>query len=64
MPYPLGTDVVVDDECLGVVSAIDDDPWTPTVRRMQGDKIEELTIDLRHLDVMRREPVVPALEAA
>jgi HD-GYP domain-containing protein (c-di-GMP phosphodiesterase class II) len=64
MPFPLGTDVIVDGDCLGVVSSIDADPWMPTVRRMQGDDVEELAIDLRHLDAMRRECVVPALEVA
>jgi HD-GYP domain-containing protein (c-di-GMP phosphodiesterase class II) len=55
MPYPLGTDVTVDDECLGVVSAIDaDEPWMPTVRRMRGGEIEEVVVDLRHLDVLRQ----------
>jgi HD-GYP domain-containing protein (c-di-GMP phosphodiesterase class II) len=64
MPFPLGTDAIVDGDCLGVVSSIGDDPWMPTVRRMQGDDVEEIAVDLRHLDAMRREPVAPALEAA
>jgi HD-GYP domain-containing protein (c-di-GMP phosphodiesterase class II) len=65
LPYPIGTDVVVDGECLGVVSAVElDEPWVPTVRRMNGGEIEELALDLRHLDVLRREPGLPALEAA
>lgn len=65
MPYPLGTDVVVDGECLGVVSTIDaDEPWMPTVRRMAGGEIEEHALDLRHLDAMRRAPEAPVLEAA
>jgi len=65
MPFPLGTDVVVDGHCLGVVSSIDEhEAWMPRVRRMQGDAIEELVVDLRHLDAIRRMPVAPALEAA
>ena len=65
MPFPLGTDVVVDGDCLGVVSSIDElEPWMPSVRRMQGDEIEELVVDLRHLDAMRRVPVAAVLEAA
>jgi len=65
LPYPIGTDVVVDGECLGVVSAVElDEPWVPTVRRMNGGEIEELALDLRHLDVLRRKPGLPALEAA
>ena len=64
MPYPLGTDVVVDGECLGVVSHVDaDEPWMPTVRRMQGGEVGEATLDLRHLDALRRPPE-PAREAA
>ncbi len=62
MPYPLGTDVVVDDESLGVVSHVNgDEPWVPTVRRMVDGEIVESTIDLRHLDAMRS---VPEREAA
>jgi len=64
MPFPLGTDVIVDGDCLGVVSSIDADPWMPMVRRMQGAEVEEFALDLRHLDAMRREPVAPVLEAA
>lgn len=65
MPYPFGTDVVVDGDWLGVVSAIDvDDPWIPTVRRMQGGEVEEIAVDLRHLDALRAEPEAQALEAA
>ena len=65
MPYPLGTDVVVDGECLGVVSSVDgDEPWMPTVRRMEHGDVEEHILDLRHLDAMRRTPAAPALEAA
>jgi HD-GYP domain-containing protein (c-di-GMP phosphodiesterase class II) len=65
MPFPLGTDVVVDGDCLGVVSSIDaDEPWMPTVRRRRGDKVEAIVADLRHLDAMPREPVAPALAAA
>lgn len=64
LPYPLGTDVVVDGDCLGVVSRIDpDEPWMPTLRRMQGGEIEELALDLRHLDVMRARPEAPSLAA-
>lgn len=65
MPYPLGTDVVVDGECLGVVSAVDaEEPWTPVVRRMRNNEIEELSLDLRHLDALRAEPGARALAAA
>jgi HD-GYP domain-containing protein (c-di-GMP phosphodiesterase class II) len=65
MPYPLGTDVVVDGKCLGVVSEIDaNEPWMPTVRRMQGNEMEELTVDLRHLDAMPRAVDTPALQVA
>jgi len=65
MPYPIGTEVVVDGDWLGVVSAIDiDEPWMPTVRRMQDAEVEEIAVDLRHLDAMRAEPDAPALEAA
>lgn len=65
MPYPLGTDVLVDGNWLGVVSAIDiDDPWLPTVRRMQGGEVEEIAVDLRHLDVLRAEPGPRAFQAA
>jgi HD-GYP domain-containing protein (c-di-GMP phosphodiesterase class II) len=66
MPFPLGTEVVVDGDWLGVVSKVDiDEPWMPTVRRMQGaSEIEELAVDLRHLDAMRCGPGARALEAA
>ena len=65
MPFPLGTDVVVDGETLGVVAAIDaDEPWMPTVRRMQDGEIEELALDLRHLDALAARPQAPATEAA
>jgi HD-GYP domain-containing protein (c-di-GMP phosphodiesterase class II) len=56
MPFPLGTEVVVDDGSLGVVSAIDpEEPWMPTVRRMHGGEIAEVAVDLRHLDVLRQD---------
>ena len=65
MPFPLGTDVVVDGESLGVVSHVDgDEPWMPTVRRMRSGAIEELTLDLRHADALRRPAGEPVLEAA
>ena len=48
--------MIVDGECLGVVSTIDaDDPWMPTVRRMQGREIEERVVDLRPLDALRQD---------
>ena len=65
MPYPLGTDVVVDGDCLGVVSHLDgEEPWMPTVRRLQSGEIEERVVDLRHLDALRSTPDASALEAA
>ena len=65
MPYPLGTDVVVDGECLGVVSHVEgDEPWMPTVRRMTGREVVEVTLDLRHLDALRKPAGAPVLEAA
>ena len=65
MPYPLGTEVVVEDESLGVVSHVDaDEPWVPTVRRMQAGKIVETTVDLRHLDALRAPPAAADREAA
>jgi HD-GYP domain-containing protein (c-di-GMP phosphodiesterase class II) len=66
MPYPLGTEVLVDGELLGVVSRLDgDEPWMPTVRRMNAaSEVEELAIDLRHLDAMRRAPEPRARAAA
>ena len=64
MPYPIGTDVVVDGDWLGVVSAVDaEEPWMPTVRRMQAGEVEELVLDLRHLDTLRARGAA-ALEAA
>ena len=65
MPFPLGSEVVVDGKPLGVVSRVDaDEPWTPTVRRMEEGEIVEVAIDLRHLDVLRYPSRSPALEAA
>jgi HD-GYP domain-containing protein (c-di-GMP phosphodiesterase class II) len=65
LPFPLGTEVVDDGDSLGIVSAIDaDEPWMPTVRRMQDGEIAELVVDLRHLDVTRRPPDVAYLAAA
>ncbi|CAN5175390.1 HD-GYP domain-containing protein [soil metagenome] len=65
MPFPVGTDVVIDGDWLGVVSHVDiEEPWVPTVRRMQGSAVEELAIDLRHLDAMQCEPGARALKAA
>ncbi|MEA2224324.1 MAG: hypothetical protein QOH83_2700 [Solirubrobacteraceae bacterium] len=62
LPFPLGTDVVDDGASLGIVSAIDaDEPWMPTVRRMQDGEIAELVLDLRHLDVTRPPPDVAQL---
>ncbi|HUR85148.1 MAG TPA: HD-GYP domain-containing protein [Solirubrobacteraceae bacterium] len=61
MPYPLGTDVVVDGEPIGVVSHVDgEEPWVPTIRRMVDGEIVEATIDLRHLDAMRARPEAAA----
>jgi HD-GYP domain-containing protein (c-di-GMP phosphodiesterase class II) len=65
MPYPLGTEVVVDGELLGVVSNVDgDDPWRPTVRRMEDGEVAESVIDLSHIDAMQRPSDDPQLEAA
>jgi HD-GYP domain-containing protein (c-di-GMP phosphodiesterase class II) len=65
MPYPLGSEVVIDGERLGVVSDVDvDEPWMPTVRRMQDGEISESTIDLRHLDALRHPSGEPDLETA
>ena len=66
MPYPLGSEVVVDGELLGVVCKVDaDEPWTPTVRRAEDGDVSELTVDLRHLDALRNPPPDDAeLEAA
>jgi HD-GYP domain-containing protein (c-di-GMP phosphodiesterase class II) len=67
MPFPLGTDVVVDGETAGVVAAIDaDEPWMPTVRRMQAGEIEEVVLDLRHLDAFaaQQRAVAPDVAAA
>jgi HD-GYP domain-containing protein (c-di-GMP phosphodiesterase class II) len=59
MPFPLGADVIEDGECLGVVSDIDiDEPWMPTVRRMDGTTIVEGVIDMRHLDAAREPATV------
>ena len=60
----LHVEVVVDGDTLGIVSAIDaDDPWMPTIRRMQDGEIAESVTDLRHLDVTRRPPDVADLAA-
>jgi HD-GYP domain-containing protein (c-di-GMP phosphodiesterase class II) len=65
MPFPLGSEVVIDGKPLGVVSKIDAaEPWMPTVRRTQGGEITEAAVDLRHLDAMRRKSAAPELEAA
>jgi HD-GYP domain-containing protein (c-di-GMP phosphodiesterase class II) len=65
LPFPLGTEVIDDGDWLGVVSAIDtDDPWMPTLRRMQGGEVAELLVDLRHLDASRHPPGVSRLAAA
>jgi HD-GYP domain-containing protein (c-di-GMP phosphodiesterase class II) len=65
MPYPLGSDVIVDGDRLGVVSHVDvAEPWMPTVRRMQDGEISEETIDLRHLDALSHPPETPELGAA
>jgi hypothetical protein len=51
MPYPLGTEVVVDGDVLGVVCKVDaDEPWMPTVRRLADGEVAETVVDLRHLD--------------
>jgi HD-GYP domain-containing protein (c-di-GMP phosphodiesterase class II) len=65
MPFPLGTEVVDDGDWLGVVSAVDaDEPWMPTIRRMDGADIVEVKADLRHLDATREPPVVSERAAA
>jgi HD-GYP domain-containing protein (c-di-GMP phosphodiesterase class II) len=65
MPFPLGSEVVIDGKPLGVVSKIDAaEPWMPTVRRTQEGEIAEAALDLRHLDAMRRNSAAPELEAA
>ena len=65
MPFPLGTEVVDDGDWLGVVSAVDsEDPWMPTVRRMDGREIVEVKADLRHLDATREPPAVVERTAA
>jgi HD-GYP domain-containing protein (c-di-GMP phosphodiesterase class II) len=54
MPYPLGTEVVVEGKLLGVVTNVDPkEPWMPTVRRREDAGVAENVVDLRHLDVMR-----------
>jgi HD-GYP domain-containing protein (c-di-GMP phosphodiesterase class II) len=65
LPYPLGSEVVVDGDVLGVVSSVDAaDPWMPTVRRMEDGDISEVTLDLRHLDALRNPADDAELEAA
>jgi HD-GYP domain-containing protein (c-di-GMP phosphodiesterase class II) len=65
MPYPLGTEVVVDGELLGVVCKVDaDEPWMPTVRRLQDGEPEDAVVDLRHLDAAPPASDDPELEAA
>jgi HD-GYP domain-containing protein (c-di-GMP phosphodiesterase class II) len=70
MPYPLGTEVVVDGDVLGVVCKVDaDEPWMPTVRRLEDGEVAETVVDLRHLDATQspsEEPASddPELEAA
>lgn len=65
MPFPLGTDVVVDGETLGVVAAIDaDEPWMPVVRRLRNGAMEELALDLRQLDALAAQPDAPGAAAA
>jgi HD-GYP domain-containing protein (c-di-GMP phosphodiesterase class II) len=65
MPFPLGSEVVVDGKLLGVVSKIDAaEPWMPTVRRFEEGEIAEVAVDLRHLDAMRRTADARELEAA
>jgi HD-GYP domain-containing protein (c-di-GMP phosphodiesterase class II) len=65
MPYPLGSEVIVDGKLLGVVSKVDaDEPWMPTVRRIEDGQIAEIAVDLRHLDALRRSSDDPQLEAA
>jgi hypothetical protein len=65
MPYPLGTDVVVDGELLGVVCKVDaDEPWMPTVRRLHEGEVEDAVVDLRHLDATQPSSDGPELEAA
>jgi HD-GYP domain-containing protein (c-di-GMP phosphodiesterase class II) len=65
MPYPLGTEVVIDGELLGVVCKVDaDEPWMPTVRRLEGGEVEDAVVDLRHLDATQPSSDDPELEAA
>ncbi len=65
LPYPVGTEVVVDGDSLGVVSHVDlDEPWMPVVRRMENGEIAEHRADLRHLDAMRPAGRVESCEAA
>ena len=47
MPYPVGREIAVPDGRTGVVSAVDPAaPEQPTVRVREGDRIEELTVDM------------------
>jgi HD-GYP domain-containing protein (c-di-GMP phosphodiesterase class II) len=65
MPFPLGSEVVIDGKPLGVVSKIDAaEPWMPTVRRIEQGEVADVALDLRHLDVMRRKSHEPELKAA
>jgi HD-GYP domain-containing protein (c-di-GMP phosphodiesterase class II) len=65
MPFPLGSEVVIDGKPLGVVSKIDaTEPWMPTVRRIEEGEIADVALDLRHLDAMRRKSGAPELKAA
>jgi HD-GYP domain-containing protein (c-di-GMP phosphodiesterase class II) len=65
MPFPLGSEVVVDGKPLGVVSKVDaDEPWMPTVRRIEKGEIAEVAVDLRHLDALRYPSGKRQLEAA
>jgi HD-GYP domain-containing protein (c-di-GMP phosphodiesterase class II) len=65
MPYPLGTEVVVDGELLGIVCKVDaDEPWMPTVRRLQDGEVADAVVDLRHLDAAQPVSDDPELEAA
>jgi HD-GYP domain-containing protein (c-di-GMP phosphodiesterase class II) len=65
MPFPLGSEVVIDGKPLGVVSKIDaTEPWMPTVRRIEEGEIADVALDLRHLDAMRRKSGATELKAA
>jgi HD-GYP domain-containing protein (c-di-GMP phosphodiesterase class II) len=65
MPYPLGSDVIVDGDRLGVVSDVDvAEPWMPTVRKIEGGEISEVMLDLRHLDALRHPLEEAELETA